>query len=299
MDNLPNNISQNIRDILGEEYQKFVKEIQKKGENEQEKLTQNIKEYNKKYSKDIYETYKQFTDEEKEEFLKYSDREISDKVLSELKIDVENARENIKFSPIYNAYSNYCAKKEFVLWDENKIISNKIEDIISDKIDMELDKMAEIRGHVMPYFGKKKDLNVVNSSIINCNDLKQYISKTLKSSDIKKAFNNMSEKEISDLRERFLESNIDIRGVLSEVSTDIESSYKKEADICGDMILEMSNYENDNTFVSFLENAYDDQMREELLSIAKYRLDDQRGADQRIIRYARENEVRYSNKELD
>ena len=262
MDNLPNNISQNIRDILGEEYQKFVKEIQKKGENEQEKLTQNIKEYNKKYSKDIYETYKQFTDEEKEEFLKYSDREISDKVLSELKIDVENARENIKFSPIYNAYSNYCAKKEFVLWDENKIISNKIEDIISDKIDMELDKMAEIRGHVMPYFGKKKDLNVVNSSIINCNDLKQYISKTLKSSDIKKAFNNMSEKEISDLRERFLESNIDIRGVLSEVSTDIESSYKKEADICGDMILEMSNYENDNTFVSFLENAYDDQMIE-------------------------------------
>lgn len=299
IDKLPNNLSEDIQNMFGDEYQGFVKEIQERGEKEQANLDNEIRQYNKTYNKEIYETYKNFTDEEKEDFLKYSDSEISTKILIELNRDVERARDNIKFSPIYNAYSNYCAKKEFAFGEENKIISNKIEEAIDDKIDIELDKMSEIRGHVMPYFGKKKDLQDVNSNILNYNDLKEFLRPILNSDDVKKFFNNMSEQKIKLLREKALGANIDIRRVLSDISISIESSYKEEASICADKILEMSNYETDDTFTGFLQNAYDDQMREELVSIAKYRIDDQKQADKKIIRYAYENEVKYSRKDLD
>ncbi|MBO5477974.1 MAG: hypothetical protein J6A15_09540 [Clostridia bacterium] len=299
IDILPDNISEDIRNMFGDEYQGFVEEVQKRGKEEQEKLDNKIREYDKTYNQNVYDVYKKLTDEEKEEFLKHSDGEISSKILLELNRDVEKARENIKFSPIYNAYVNYCGKKEYAFKGENKIISNKIEEAIDDKIDVELDKIAEIRGHVMPYLGKKKDLDAANINIMYYKNLKEYLAPCLKSGDVKKSFNNMSEQNIIALREKALSANIDIRKVLSDISVSLESAYKEEADICGDMILEMSNYETDDTFAHFLENAYDDQMREELVSIAKYRIDDQRENDKKTIRYAYENEVKYSRKDLD
>lgn len=299
IDRLPDNISEDIRNIFGEEYSGFLEEVEKRGQEEQKKLDDKIKEYDTKYHKNIYETYKKFSDEEKEAFLKYSDSEISAKVLLELNRDVERARENIKFSPIFKSYENYFEKKRHISKDENKIIANKIEEAIDDKIDIELDKMAEIRGHVMPYFGKKNDLEAVNNSIANYNDLKDYLSPCLRSSNVKKTFNNLSEQSIKALREKALSSNIDIRRILADISVNIESSYKEEVDICADKILELSNYESEDTFTKFLENANDEQTREELVSIAKYRIDDQKEADMKVIRYANDNEVRYSKKDLE
>lgn len=299
IDRLPDNISEDIKNIFGDEYQGFIEEIQKRGKEEQDKLNNEINNYNKVYEKDIYETYKKFTDEEKEDFLKYSDSEMSAKILLELNRDVERSRENIKFAPIYNAYVNYCDKKDYAFRQENTIITNKIEEAIDDKIDVELDKMAEIRSHVMPYFGKKKDIELANESISNYQEFKAFIDPLLKSSNVKKSFNNLSEQSVNSLREKALGVNIDIRRIISDISISIESSYKEEVCICADKILEMCNYDTDDAFTHFLENAYDDQTREELVSIAKYRIDDQKQADKNVIRYAYENEIKYSRKELN
>ena len=299
IDRLPDNISEDIKNIFGDEYQGFIEEIQKRGKEEQDKLNNEINNYNKVYEKDIYETYKKFTDEEKEDFLKYSDSEMSAKILLELNRDVERSRENIKFAPIYNAYVNYCDKKDYAFRQENTIIANKIEEAIDDKIDVELDKMAEIRSHVMPYFGKKKDIELANESISNYQEFKAFIDPLLKSSNVKKSFNNLSEPSVKSLREKALRVNIDIRRIISDISISIESSYKEEVCICADKILEMCNYDTDDAFTHFLENAYDDQTREELVSIAKYRIDDQKQADKNVIRYAYENEIKYSRKELN
>lgn len=298
MDNLPDNLTQVLREMLSDEYRGFVNDIADRGKKEQEKLNDKVNEYNQNFSKNIYSKYKELTPEEKEEFLKYSDDEITDNILKNLNRDVEIANENVEYAPIYSAYFDYKEKKEVSDEQEDKLVVDDISNTINEEVSLEEGRNSEIKKR-FPYFGKGKDVSTSNNRIEKFNSLKEFLNPYLEAKDVKRAFNNMTDKNIATLREKSIESGIDVKELLRNTSSKMMSTYTDELDNCGNLVLEMANYSDDDKFTGFMQNAYDDQMREELVSIAKYKIDRDRDSEKELIRYSSQNlDYKYSDSEF-